>query len=210
MDPDRRFWERIARRYAASPIRDRATWEAKLARTRAHLAPEARVLELGCGTGGAALAHAPHVASVRATDVSAAMIAIGRQRAGEAGVSNVAFEIAPAADLDVAPSSLDAVLALNVLHLLPDWRETVARAARWLRPGGVLVTSTAVLADDLPWLRAVLPPMRWVGLAPPTVLFLGAGALRAAHAEAGLEIVEDWKPVPRAALFLIARRPAEA
>ena len=68
------FWNRIAAKYAASPISDEAAYARKLELTRARLRPDMEVLEFGCGTGGTARLHAPHVRSYRATDFSPAMI----------------------------------------------------------------------------------------------------------------------------------------
>lgn len=62
------FWDRLADKYAAQPIADEDAYRTKLARTQAHLTPEMDIFEFGCGTGGTAIAHAPHVRSVRAID----------------------------------------------------------------------------------------------------------------------------------------------
>ena len=77
---DARFWDRAAKKYAASPIDDEAGFERTLARTRALMPPDARVLELGCGTGTAALRLADSVKSYVGTDISAGMIAIAQQK----------------------------------------------------------------------------------------------------------------------------------
>jgi ubiquinone/menaquinone biosynthesis C-methylase UbiE len=82
MTPDARFWNRIARRYARMKVPDEASYRHKLDRTRAYLGPGPEVFEFGCGTGTTALHHAPHVAHVRAVDISPAMIAIAREKAG--------------------------------------------------------------------------------------------------------------------------------
>ena len=60
---------------------DQAAYERKLAITRECLNPDAQVLELGCGTGSTAIAHAPYVRHIRATDVSSRMIEIARSKA---------------------------------------------------------------------------------------------------------------------------------
>ena len=73
---DERFWNRVARKYAALPIADVAGYERSLERTRSYLRPTDKVLEFGCGTGGTALKLAPSVASIVATDISGEMIAI--------------------------------------------------------------------------------------------------------------------------------------
>ncbi len=103
---DARFWDRIADRYARKPIADQAAYEKKLDITRKYLHEDAGILEIGCGTGGTAIAHAPHVAHVLATDVSAKMLDFGRERAEASGIDNVTFRQAAAEDIDVTYSSL--------------------------------------------------------------------------------------------------------
>ena len=66
------FWDRIAPKYAKSPVRDQQAYEATLARTRSYLGAEDKVLELGCGTGSTALILADAVAEYTATDLSLA------------------------------------------------------------------------------------------------------------------------------------------
>jgi ubiquinone/menaquinone biosynthesis C-methylase UbiE len=77
---DAQFWDKAARKYAASPIDDEAGFERTLARTRALIAPGVRALELGCGTGTAALRLADAAESYLATDISERMIAIAQEK----------------------------------------------------------------------------------------------------------------------------------
>ncbi len=86
------FWDRIAKRYARSPIADQAAYERKLDKTREYLTPEAEVYEYGCGTGSTAIAHAPYAKHILATDLSAKMIDIARGKAADAGIGNITFE----------------------------------------------------------------------------------------------------------------------
>ena len=58
---DARFWDRIARKYAADPIKDMDGYARTVDRTRHHLRSTDTVLELGCGTGTTALKLAAHV-----------------------------------------------------------------------------------------------------------------------------------------------------
>jgi SAM-dependent methyltransferase len=48
------------------------------------------------------------------------------------------YLIGDARKLDIPPSSLDAVTLWNVLEHVDDWREVLASAARFLKPGGLL------------------------------------------------------------------------
>ena len=199
-----RFWDRIADRYAKKPIADEAAYAKKLEMTRKYLREDAEILEIGCGTGGTAIAHAPHVARVLATDVSAKMLEHGRERAKAAGIDNVTFRQAAAEDIGVGEASFDAVLALSLLHLLEDRALVLSRIHGWLKPGGIFVSSTAVLGDGMRWFRFIGPIGHWLGLIPMVRIFSRA-ELEASITDAGFEILESWQP-NKLTDFVIARR----
>jgi len=213
------FWDRWADRYAAQSLAHPDAYAATLERVRAHLSPEARVLEVGCGTGSTAVALAGGVASYLATDLSPRMIAIARARPEAAGLPQLCFRVAEAGRIaapgddpgnggtDPPGGPVDAVLAFSLLHLVDDLPGTLARLRAGLAPGGLLISKTVCLADLGRWLRALVPAMRLVGLAPPGVAFLGRAQLERAIAEAGFEIVETGDyPAARAARFVVARK----
>jgi 2-polyprenyl-3-methyl-5-hydroxy-6-metoxy-1,4-benzoquinol methylase len=206
LPPDARFWNRMARRYARMKIPDETSYRHKLDRTRAYLTPEARVFEFGCGTGTTALHHAPHVAHVRAIDFAPEMIAIASEKAAAQSAQNVEFAVGTL-DGEPAEPRWDMVMAHSVLHLVPDRDAAIAKAHALLKPGGHFVSSTICLSDGLWFMRPVLPLMRLVRLAPRRVAFFTSADLRAAVKRAGFEIVEDWQPGRRSALFLVARKP---
>ena len=133
-----KFWDNVADGYARRPVPDESVYQRKLAMTREYLTSESRVLEFGCGTGSTALTHAPHVAHIVATDVSAAMIDIGREKAALADIDNVSFRQAGVEDFEAPDSSYDMVLALNLIHLLEDRAAAIAKIHRVLKPGGTL------------------------------------------------------------------------
>jgi ubiquinone/menaquinone biosynthesis C-methylase UbiE len=197
------FWNRIAKKYAASPIADEAAYHRKLALTSARLKPEMEVLEFGCGTGGTARHHAPKVRHYRATDISPAMIKIAR---GKGPVpDNLTFDVAEFDTIPLDDDSLDMVLGMSILHLVADPAVTIAKAVRVLKPGGFFVSSTACVGR-MWYLRPLVPLGRAVGLLPQLTFFT-ENALRDMVRAAGLEIVEDWQAKKGAALFLIARKP---
>ena len=199
------FWDRIAPGYAKQPIADTESYARKLATTQALMRPAMKVLELGCGTGSTALAHAPHVAHIDATDVSAAMVDIARNKAREADISNVTFSQAGVEEFDAPASSYDMVLALNLLHLIPDRQATLTKVHRLLKPGGIFISSTVCLADKLWMLRPVIPVMQWIGKAP-YVSFLRARTVLDEVAEAGFEEREHWTHGRANSLFLVSRK----
>ena len=112
-----------------------------LAALREHgIGTAATLVDLGAGTGTLALAAAPHVGRVVAVDVSAAMLALLRQRAAAAGLANVECVQAGFLSYAHAGPPADAVFTRNALHQLPDFWKALSldRMAKLLRPGGVL------------------------------------------------------------------------
>lgn len=200
------FWDRAAEKYARQPIKDEAAYETKLERTRDVFTPESDVLEIGCGTGSTAILHAPHVKHILATDVSGEMLRIAQDKTDAAGISNITYRQSSFEALDLPDDQYDAVLALSLLHLLDDWKGAVRRTFRTVRPGGVFVSSTAVLKGRMPLLRLVLPFGQWLGKIP-LVRFFTADELEAELIDAGFEIEHRWQKEKSLAAFFIARKP---
>ena len=85
------FWDGMAESYAKRPIKIMDNHDLTVERSVAYLTPEAQVLEVGCGTGTIAMRLAPHAGHVLATDLSGALLDIGRERQSEKGVEGVTF-----------------------------------------------------------------------------------------------------------------------
>ncbi|WP_298433539.1 bifunctional 2-polyprenyl-6-hydroxyphenol methylase/3-demethylubiquinol 3-O-methyltransferase UbiG [uncultured Jannaschia sp.] len=205
---DATFWTRGARRYSERPVPDEDAYAETLSRTAHHLHREDRMLELGCGTGMTALRLAPHVAHLTAIDYAQGMIDIAREKAWEASVRNVAFEVAePGADA-LLGQRFDVVAAFNLLHLMPDPRAALAHVARYLEPGGLFISKTPCLAGlglRSGFYRAIVMSMRAVGFAPAVTFF----SVRDWHAmidAAGFEIIERGTyPSGGTSRFVVAR-----
>jgi SAM-dependent methyltransferase len=182
-----RFWDRMARRYAAARIADPAGYEATLQRVAGLLSPEQSVLEIGCGTGTTALRLAGGTRRMLATDVSAAMIAIARDKLAAQPVPQLRFGLAGAED--AADGAVhDTVLAFNVLHLLPDLDTALPAILAALKPGGRFISKTPCLREMHPAVtRLLVPLLRAVGLAPPVLVF-DAAQLQASLVRQGLQI----------------------
>lgn len=207
MSDPQNFWDKTAARYAKSPVSDEKTYQRKLSETREFLSAGMQVLEFGCGTGTTAVHHAPHVAHIDAVDISQNMLDIGQQKADEAGVSNITFRRGTLAEIQAETASLDAVLGLNVLHLIADRRAVIAEAARILKPGGVFVSSTVCLAGSkLRFIRYVAPLARLLGLMPDLFIFSEADLADEIIAS-GFTIERQWHHGKDGiAVFIIARR----
>ncbi len=203
MANDHKFWDRMAKRYARSPVGDEAAYQEKLRKTRAVLTPEFNVLEFGCGTGSTAITLAPEVADYLATDISSEMLSIARGK-GE-GQENLRFERLRLEDVTPPEGGFDAILAHSILHLLPDKAAAISQVFARLKPGGMFISSTTCMAKG-----GVLKPILWAGNKLgllPMVRFFNPDALVEAMQAAGFAIEERWQPTPKAAVFLVARKP---
>jgi ubiquinone/menaquinone biosynthesis C-methylase UbiE len=103
------------------------------------LAPvaERAVLDVGTGTGRAAIALARRGAIVTAVDASGEMLAVAQRRAREADV-HVAFMSGDVHALQFGDGAFDAVVCLRVLMHTPDWRRAVQELCRVARRHVVL------------------------------------------------------------------------
>ena len=206
-----RFWDRIAVKYAADPIADMAGYEATLRRVQGLLSADQDVLEIGCGTGTTALRLAPFTRRLLATDVSAGMIAIAREKLAAQPVPQLSFAVADAETPLAGQGEYDVVLAFNLLHLVTDLDRALELAVQALRPGGLMISKTACISEMNPLIPYLaLPLMRAVGKAPHVLCF-DAGVLRAAIARQGMDIVSVERHGTRGKdfrVFIVARKPA--
>ncbi|WP_291735712.1 class I SAM-dependent methyltransferase [Leisingera sp. F5] len=210
MTADARFWNKIAPKYAKSEIRDEDAYRYALERTRSYLKPEDSVLELGCGTGSTAIELARSVSKITATDLSEAMLDVGRERAWDAGAGNVEFQCSSAGQAPEGP--FDAILAHNLLHLLPDLALVLDGVVVRLAPGGLFISKTPCLGEmrgswKYRMFQVAIPLMRLTGYAPSYVDFIDIRTLEAAVQRAGFDIIETGNyPADTPGRYVVARR----
>lgn len=116
----------------------------ELARARG----DERVLDVATGGGHTALAFAPHVREVVATDLTLPMIEAASVHARGQGVANVYFARADAEDLPFAGASFDLVTTRIAPHHFPDPERYVHEVARVLRPGGLFLLDDNMAPED--------------------------------------------------------------
>ncbi len=112
------------------------------------LAPDQSWVDLAAGPGLVSRALAPHVASVHAIDLTAAMVELGRAEAAREGVTNVTFSLGDACALDVPAGSFDGAVTRFSLHHIPFPERCIAEMARVVRPGGYVVIGDHVGSED--------------------------------------------------------------
>ena len=202
-----KFWNKKAEGYAKSKIADEETYQKKLAETQEYFNPEMHVLEFGCGTGTTAVHHAPHVAHITATDIAENMLEIGRQRAKEAGVENITFKCGALRELDSEAESYDAVLGLNILHLVDDRKVELDEVARILKPGGVFVSSTVCVSNSiLRFMSLLIPIGKLFGLLPDFYVIDEKEFVQEIK-DAGFKIESHWHHGKDGiAVFIIAKK----
>lgn len=204
MKDARQFWNKVAKRYVKSSIKDEATYQKKLAITREYFSPESQVLEFGCGSGGTALLHSPYVKHILATDISDKMIDIAQQKAADAGINNVSFQQGTLDSSNLEQESFDAVLGLNVLHLLEDVDGTIKQVHQLLKPGGVFVSSTGLVGQLNLAFRWMIRAMQLLGMAP-FIARLTKPQLVESLTKAGFSIEHEWQP-NSGSLFIVAKK----
>jgi SAM-dependent methyltransferase len=133
-----RGYDAIALRYAEWAGRVVSPGIEWLRELDARLPDGANVLELGCGRGVPSTRELARRHSVTGVDISAVQIELARHHVPEAS-----FVHADAVELEIAPASLDAVVALYFFGHVPaeEQRELIRRIALWLNEGGLLLAT---------------------------------------------------------------------
>ena len=165
----------------------------------AGIGPGDTVLDVAAGYGEPGLTAARAVGPggrVVCADISAAMLAVGRERAAAEGLDNLEFFECDAEELVFEEASFDAVLSRQGLQFLPDIPGMLARLHALLKPHGRLAAAVwgppgaVQFAAPVPLIRAelLLPPPP-VGIPGPFAL-ADAGQLAALVEAAGFTDVE--------------------
>jgi ubiquinone/menaquinone biosynthesis C-methylase UbiE len=201
-----KFWDRIANRYAKSPVKNMDAYNKTLERTRAHLSKDDNVLEVACGTGTTALILADSVKHITAIDISSNMVAIAEGKARDQDAKNVSFVHATLDNDKFDKGPYDAILAFNFLHLLSDLPATIGKVHQLLKPGGLFVSKSLCMGENAKlWLKLLIPFQK-LGLIPDFKL-LKIDELEGLISQENFEILETGNyPADPPSRLIVAKK----
>ena len=110
--------------------------------------PHWRMLDIATGAGHTALAFAPLVAQVVATDLTDGMLAKAAELAAARGLTNVETKFADAEELPFEDASFDLVTCRLAFHHFPNSRQAISEFARVLKPDGILGFTDNITVPD--------------------------------------------------------------
>lgn len=129
------------------------------------------MLDVAAGYGEPSLTAAAVAGAdgkVVATDISAEMLAHGRERAAAAGLENVEFIESEAAALDFPAESFDAALSRFGIIFEPEAEAAAAKVRGFLVPGSRMVLASWGPPDRVPFIAIPMgTAMRTLGVDPP-------------------------------------------
>jgi SAM-dependent methyltransferase len=130
-----------------------------------------RVLDVAAGYGEPGLTAARRAGpegSVVATDISAEMLAFGRERATAAGLRSVEFMESDASSLDFPNATFDAAVSRWGIIFEPDAEAAAGRVRGFLKPGARMAISSWGDPDQVPLLSIPMrTTMKRLDLPPP-------------------------------------------
>ena len=151
--------------------------------------PYWRVLDVATGAGHTALAFAPQVAHVIASDITPEMLAQAASLAKERGIKNVTTHIADAEQLPFDDGSFDLVTCRIAPHHFADVQHFVNECERVLKANALLAVDDNVAPEDV---EAALTIDEYERLRDPShVRCLPPSEWRMCFARAGLRVLRD-------------------
>jgi enediyne biosynthesis protein CalE5 len=156
----------------------------------AGIGPGDAVLDVAAGYGEPGLTAARAVGPggrVVCTDISGAMLAVGRERAAAAGLDNLEFIEGDAEELAFEEASFNAVLSRQGLQFLPDVAGVLARLHSFLKAHGRLAAAVWGLPAAVQFAAPVALIRAELQLPPPPA---GPGPFALADADQLVKLVE--------------------
>ena len=107
-----------------------------------------KVLDVAAGTCACGRSIAPFVQNVTCLDLTAAMLAVGKDAAEKQGLCNIDLVLGDAEQMPFLESSFDIVISRLAFHHFPHPERCFAEMIRVLKPGGKLAVIDMEAAED--------------------------------------------------------------
>ncbi|MBN1186738.1 MAG: class I SAM-dependent methyltransferase [Bacteroidales bacterium] len=143
-----KFWDMLSSKTDKIAMKFEQTYSKAIERTKNYLKSDDIVLDFACGTGLVCNEIASKVAMIHAVDISSKMIEIANSKAINRRIDNIKFEKISIFDEKFNIQQFDVVLAFNILHLLKDSDNTIARIYELLKVNGYFITSTECAGEN--------------------------------------------------------------
>ena len=142
---------------------------------------DARVLDVGCGSGWASrlLAEKAREGSVVGIDIADEMIKVARDES--ASFPNVEFQVASAEKLPFADGEFSHAFSMESLYYYTDMLQALQEIKRVLQPGGLFVTVVDLYRENAPteqWVEQLKVPVQFLSTAEYAALFARAGFVK--------------------------------
>jgi ubiquinone/menaquinone biosynthesis C-methylase UbiE len=139
---------------------------------------DARVLDVGCGSGWASrlLAEKARRGRVVGIDISDEMIRLARETSHD--FSNLAFQVASAQDLPFENGEFTHAFSMESLYYYADISQALAEIRRVLEPGGLFVTVVDLYQENESshqWIEKLQVPVQLLSTLQYHALFEQAG-----------------------------------
>jgi SAM-dependent methyltransferase len=156
--------------------------------------PDARVLDVGCGSGWASrlLAEKAPSGGVVGIDIADEMIKLARETS--ASFPNVEFQVGSAEKLPFGNEEFTHAFSMESLYYYADMLQALGEIKRVLRPGGIFVTVVDLYRENEPtaqWVEQLNVPVQFLSIAEYATLFERAGFANVANRR-----LYDPTPVP--------------
>ena len=146
---EKRFWNRFAKYYDSFINKVfRKTYKTILENIDADLNLNSKVLEIGTGTGIIPFSIYSKVSSIIATDISAGMIYIAKQKLEKSKIRNIDFHIQDSYNLTFPDKTFDVVIASNLFHLLYEPEKPIKEIKRVMKDNGIFIAPTLCVGEN--------------------------------------------------------------
>lgn len=155
MNRSEKFWDKLSKKYDKRAKNDK-TYNKTLEITKKHLKSSDIVLDYACATGLYSIELAGNVKEIHGIDISSKMIETAKRKAGERKIENIDFAQTTIFDERYRRESFDVILALNIMLYFEDTQKVMQRINELLKPGGLIISSTACLGEKKTFLSILL------------------------------------------------------